>query len=144
MRLSTNFGERPRTCSTYKIKARLGFSEPQRTLMNLLLEAASRFELENGGFADLCLTTWLCRLMQILHQCLLSCAGQSERLSIFSDLTRDNFILQFPCACKLRLNQKYPSARKSSMTASFWAARPERSSPPLLGNSVQGTQPRER
>ncbi|GKT25794.1 hypothetical protein ADUPG1_013145 [Aduncisulcus paluster] len=27
-----------------------------------LMEAASRFELENGGFADLCLTTWLCRL----------------------------------------------------------------------------------
>ncbi len=26
-----------------------------------LVEAASRFELENGGFADLCLTTWLCR-----------------------------------------------------------------------------------
>ncbi len=25
------------------------------------MEAASRFELENGGFADLCLTTWLCR-----------------------------------------------------------------------------------
>ena len=28
------------------------------------MEAASRFELENGGFADLCLTTWLCRLMK--------------------------------------------------------------------------------
>jgi hypothetical protein len=27
------------------------------------MEATSRFELENGGFADLCLTTWLCRLM---------------------------------------------------------------------------------
>ncbi|MDF2548465.1 MAG: hypothetical protein K0R93_3363 [Anaerosolibacter sp.] len=27
----------------------------------MLLEAASRFELENKGFADLCLTTWLCR-----------------------------------------------------------------------------------
>ena len=26
-----------------------------------LMEATSRFELENGGFADLCLTTWLCR-----------------------------------------------------------------------------------
>ena len=26
------------------------------------MEAASRFELENKGFADLCLTTWLCRL----------------------------------------------------------------------------------
>ncbi len=26
------------------------------------MEAASRFELENRGFADLCLTTWLCRL----------------------------------------------------------------------------------
>ena len=26
-----------------------------------IMEAASRFELENGGFADLCLTTWLCR-----------------------------------------------------------------------------------
>ena len=25
------------------------------------MEAASRFELENKGFADLCLTTWLCR-----------------------------------------------------------------------------------
>jgi hypothetical protein len=25
------------------------------------LEAASGFEPENGGFADLCLTTWLCR-----------------------------------------------------------------------------------
>jgi hypothetical protein len=27
-----------------------------------MLEAASGFEPENGGFADLCLTTWLCRL----------------------------------------------------------------------------------
>ena len=27
------------------------------------VEAASRFELENGGFADLCLTAWLCRLL---------------------------------------------------------------------------------
>ena len=26
-----------------------------------LLEAASGFEPEYGGFADLCLTTWLCR-----------------------------------------------------------------------------------
>ena len=26
-----------------------------------MLEAASGFEPENGGFADLCLTTWLCR-----------------------------------------------------------------------------------
>jgi hypothetical protein len=25
------------------------------------VEAATRFELVNGGFADLCLTTWLCR-----------------------------------------------------------------------------------
>jgi hypothetical protein len=25
------------------------------------MEAASRFELENKGFADLCLTTWLYR-----------------------------------------------------------------------------------
>jgi hypothetical protein len=25
------------------------------------LEAALRFELRNRGFADLCLTTWLCR-----------------------------------------------------------------------------------
>ncbi len=24
-------------------------------------KAAPRFELGNGGFADLCLTTWLCR-----------------------------------------------------------------------------------
>ena len=30
---------------------------------NLLiyLEAATRFELVNSGFADRCLTTWLCR-----------------------------------------------------------------------------------
>ncbi len=37
---------------------------PQNLLItnhNCFLEAASRFELENGGFADLCLTTWLCR-----------------------------------------------------------------------------------
>ena len=27
------------------------------------VEAASGFEPENGGFADLCLTTWLCRLI---------------------------------------------------------------------------------
>ena len=26
------------------------------------MEAAPRFELGNKGFADLCLTTWLCRL----------------------------------------------------------------------------------
>ena len=29
--------------------------------LKIRVEAASRFELENGGFADLCLTTWLCR-----------------------------------------------------------------------------------
>ena len=29
----------------------------------VFLEATSRFELESGGFADLCLTTWLCRLI---------------------------------------------------------------------------------
>ena len=27
------------------------------------LEATPRFELGNRGFADLCLTTWLCRLI---------------------------------------------------------------------------------
>jgi hypothetical protein len=27
----------------------------------LILEAAPRFELGDKGFADLCLTTWLCR-----------------------------------------------------------------------------------
>ena len=26
------------------------------------VEAAPRFELGNGAFAELCLTTWLCRL----------------------------------------------------------------------------------
>ena len=30
---------------------------------SFFMEATSRFELENGGFADLCLTTWLCRLI---------------------------------------------------------------------------------
>ena len=30
-------------------------------LLEKKLEAASGFEPENGGFADLCLTTWLCR-----------------------------------------------------------------------------------
>ena len=35
---------------------------PQRWLYIFFMEAASRFELENRGFADLCLTTWLCRL----------------------------------------------------------------------------------
>ena len=29
-----------------------------------LLEAAPRFELGDGGFAVLCLTTWLCRQME--------------------------------------------------------------------------------
>jgi hypothetical protein len=29
------------------------------------VEAASGFEPENGGFADLCLTTWLCRLKKM-------------------------------------------------------------------------------
>ena len=29
--------------------------------LNFSLEAASGFEPENKGFADLCLTTWLCR-----------------------------------------------------------------------------------
>ena len=32
----------------------------KRTLL-FLLEAASGFEPENSGFADRCLTTWLCR-----------------------------------------------------------------------------------
>ena len=33
------------------------------TLANIIfLEAAPRFELGSKGFADLCLTTWLCRL----------------------------------------------------------------------------------
>jgi hypothetical protein len=31
--------------------------------LNLLMEAASRFELENVGFAGRCLTTWPSRLM---------------------------------------------------------------------------------
>ena len=29
---------------------------------NILMEAATRFELVNSGFADRCLTPWLCRL----------------------------------------------------------------------------------
>ena len=29
------------------------------------LEAATRFELVNSGFADRCLTTWLCRLKKM-------------------------------------------------------------------------------
>gem|GEM_PF-6245878 len=32
-------------------------------LFPLIMEAASGFEPEDGGFADLCLTTWLCRLV---------------------------------------------------------------------------------
>ncbi len=28
---------------------------------SLMMEATPRFELGNKGFADLCLTTWLCR-----------------------------------------------------------------------------------
>jgi hypothetical protein len=32
------------------------------------LEAASGFEPENGGFADLCLTTWLCRLLKKMER----------------------------------------------------------------------------
>jgi hypothetical protein len=31
-----------------------------------MMEAASRFELENKGFADLCLPTWLCRLESLI------------------------------------------------------------------------------
>ena len=30
-------------------------------IFNDFMEAAPRFELGNKGFADLCLTTWLCR-----------------------------------------------------------------------------------
>ncbi len=30
-------------------------------ILDLLFQAASGFEPENEGFADLCLTTWLCR-----------------------------------------------------------------------------------
>ena len=29
--------------------------------LSISLEAATRFELVNSGFADRCLTTWLCR-----------------------------------------------------------------------------------
>ena len=32
------------------------------SMYKLYLEAAPRFELGSKGFADLCLTTWLCRL----------------------------------------------------------------------------------
>ena len=35
---------------------------------NLNLEAAPRFELGNRGFADLCLTTWLCRLIVLMYK----------------------------------------------------------------------------
>ncbi len=32
------------------------------------LEAATRFELVNSGFADRCLTTWLCRQSEIFKK----------------------------------------------------------------------------
>jgi hypothetical protein len=38
-----------------------GLNQIQPYHAGKLLEAATRFELVNGGFADLCLTTWLCR-----------------------------------------------------------------------------------
>ena len=31
---------------------------------SVLMEATPRLELGNKGFADLCLTTWLCRRME--------------------------------------------------------------------------------
>ena len=39
-------------------------SEP----LDFLMEAASRFELENIGFAGRCLTTWLCRPKIVLKK----------------------------------------------------------------------------
>ena len=36
-------------------------SQSLRSLGYILLEATPRVELENRGFANLCLTTWLCR-----------------------------------------------------------------------------------
>ncbi|VTR68239.1 hypothetical protein DESC_70079 [Desulfosarcina cetonica] len=39
-----------------------GASKMGSNYFKQMMEAASGFEPENGGFADLCLTTWLCRL----------------------------------------------------------------------------------
>lgn len=34
-------------------------------ILTVYLEATPRFELGNQGFADPCLTTWLCRLISV-------------------------------------------------------------------------------
>ena len=36
-----------------------------RMILTVYLEATPRFELGNQGFADPCLTTWLCRLISV-------------------------------------------------------------------------------
>ncbi len=43
-----------------------GFQDGSKPGCCDFLEAASGFEPEDGGFADLCLTTWLCRLVRAL------------------------------------------------------------------------------
>ena len=61
------------------------------------LEAAPRFELGNGAFAELCLTTWLCRperrnSEQFVHQQVIS---YHHRCSV----SRDNTLTNTVSAC---------------------------------------------
>ena len=45
-----------------KIKNKNG---KHQMILTVYLEATPRFELGNQGFADPCLTTWLCRLISV-------------------------------------------------------------------------------
>ena len=54
-------------------------------ILTVYLEATPRFELGNQGFADPCLTTWLCRALpdelrpHIGKPCWVSLTGASDR-----------------------------------------------------------------
>ena len=48
-----------------KMKKQKNKNGKYQMILTVYLEATPRFELGNQGFADPCLTTWLCRLISV-------------------------------------------------------------------------------